>query len=150
MMMDEKVKTIYLAMIKPLRHWPSSIPVWRELMEKSKITTTQEFEDRRGKISGAWWQHFKSSDGVWQNWAHGYEKEIKRIVKEFNRIKASIVITDDIKKAAEALGPVVESGSWDLKIDKMEKAGVIPFRDRKHTKGVFRRANNSNDESGDE
>lgn len=89
----------------------------------------------------------QSSEGIWKERPAKNMKEYLREYKLVYDIKPRIKITDEIRKAAKALEPVVQGNHWDK---LYQNKNIVPTRDRKYTKGVFRRANikNENDKDG--
>ena len=78
----------------------------------------------------------------------GYTRSLfltKKISDErIKEIKNNTIITKEMRETGKAMSPILEPSFI------RKPPGFIPTRDRKYTKGVFRRANTTNDESGDE
>lgn len=128
--MDSKIKRIYMYMAD-IKHWPwrASAKKVSQHLETMGIRTTEVWDELKGKITGGQW--YRSMDGQRQNWLEGYAEKIKDVSERIQAIKGNIIITDEIRAAAEVLALTFEN--------RWEGYNIVPFRDRKHTRGVFRR-----------
>ena len=146
--MDERIKNIYKLMKDYSAYRMES---WYQPMIE-RIQTQIDLHALDAKYEIPRWKWHRSSDSIWQNWTGDYFKEITRISRKIKEIKAELKKyrrnERAYKEAAEVLEVAAEFYGRDE--EELRKHGVVPFRDRKHTKGVFRRADNNDDESGDE
>jgi len=92
--------------------------------------------------------HMDASDGiVWTEWDVRTMKGYLDTYKLRKEIKEQMPpITDEILAAAKALEPIFETES---SLRYWNSPHLVPFRDRIHTKGVFRRANITDDKNED-
>ena len=117
--MDSKIKAIYLYMVDIDKHWPwgrSSKEVRAEL-KADGINPTEIWDNITSELTGRKW---------------GYEQRIYIASKLIKKIKKNLVITDEIIAAEKVLSYLFK--------DPFEGNDIVPFRDRKHTRGAFRRA----------
>lgn len=140
--MDERIKNIYKLMFGyedyKMEQW------YRPMLQRIQRQIDLRTSDKQNSIQR--WEWYRSCDGIWQNWTGDYFKEITRISKKMKELKADL---KKYMKDERAMKDASDAISMAFK-DPFEGKNVVPFRDRKHTKGVFRRADNNDDESGDE